>query len=107
MPGDSVVIALVERLVKEEKTEALTVLVWDGHNMANISPSAYDQLHKKFKHFFEGEVGHMFILGPVTMTSPTVGVVRVTRFGDPSGCQYDVRQKAQSVTVKKRPCAIM
>jgi hypothetical protein len=84
VPPDALIVAAASKLVKEEKTEAICLLVRDGSGTKNISEAVYSALKRKYPRFFEcSGSSTTFVLGPLrpgTGREATLEIQRVTAY---------------------------
>ena len=65
-PDESLVQATLAALIKEERTDRICALVTDGKKSGNMTPTTYDTLGKKHRHFCECAASDCtFVVGPV------------------------------------------
>lgn len=108
LPPESLVVAAVKTLMKEEKTEAICVLVQDGTEITNISQSLYSSLKDKYPRFFEcAGSDTTFIIGPLKQDKDRGPILCIHRIPDNSSCMYQVKKNGDKWKLKKLPCIVL
>ena len=108
LPPDSLVVVAVKKLMKEEKTERLCILVGNGTEIMNISQSLYPSLKQKYPGFFEcAGSDTTFIIGPVRHDKDRGVLLVIRRVLDHEACMYQVKRRGDKWRLTKLPCLVL
>jgi hypothetical protein len=105
---DSLVVDAIKTLMKEERTEALCVLVQDGTKFTNISQLLYSGIKREHPRFFECAGSETtFIVGPMRQDKDRGAILDIKRVLDDSPCMYQVKKHGKKWKLKKLPCVVL
>ena len=108
VPPDALIVAAASKLVKEEKTEAICLLVRDGSDTKNISEAVYSALKRKYPRVFEcSGSSTTFVLGPLRPGTGREGTLEIRRVTAHSPCRYRATKRGEKWRLQKEPCITM
>ncbi|MEW5978575.1 MAG: hypothetical protein AB1898_22490 [Acidobacteriota bacterium] len=108
VPPNALILAVASKLVKEEETEAICLLVRDGSDTKNLSEALYSALKRKYTRFFECTGSSTtFVVGPLRSGNGREGTLEIRRLTAHSPCRYQATKQGEKWRLQKEPCITM
>ncbi len=107
-PDDLLTVAAVEKIIAEERSDAICVMVWGPEASTNLTQAQYEGLRKRRRRFFECDgAQRTFIVGPLLRSASGQLRLEIHRVAAHSPCRYSVTSKKGKWRLKAEPCITM